>query len=103
MAEAIGGMLLEAPVADVPEAWGDLLQARPEARTFFLNELYLHFRCAWELMEPGMQGWQSLYLSMKRAILGCAASFITGMSMFAPDTDSPGPMRLGVQLGAMPP
>lgn len=103
MAEAIGGMLLEAPVADVPEAWGDLLQVRPEARTFFLNELYLHFRCAWELMEPGMQGWQSLYLSMKRAILGCAASFITGMSMFAPDTDSPGPMRLGVQLGAMPP
>lgn len=103
MAEAVGGLLLEAPLTDVPEAWGDLLQVRPEARVFFLNELYPCFRGAWGLAEPRVQGWQSLYFSMRRAILGCAASYINGISALAPDADDPSPARLGARPGAAPP
>ena len=103
VAEAIGGLLLENPVAGVPEGWGEMLQTHQEARIFFINALYPCFRGAWALAASRVQGWQSLYFSMRRAVLTCAASYIKGISTCAPGAAGSSPERLGARLGAAPP
>jgi hypothetical protein len=103
VAEAIGGLLLETPVDGVPEGYDELLQLHQEARTFFINALYPCFRDAWALAASRVQGWQSLYFSMRRAVLTCAASYISGISTCAPGAAGSSPERLGAQLGASHP
>jgi hypothetical protein len=104
VAEAIGGLLLDGSLAGVPAGRDSLLQRHPEARVFFINELYPLFLTAWALVAPGVQGWQSLYISMRRAILCCATSYVNGISIFAPsDADGSSPVRRSARLGAVPP
>jgi len=100
--EAIGGLLLETPIAGLRSPWDTFLQDEPEARVFFINELFPRFSEVWEMLAPGVRGWQSLHYSVRRTISTFAYSFVSGISLCAPSADDSSPLRRSVRLAALP-
>jgi len=100
LAEAIGGLLQEEPISQLPSPWDSLLQHSSEARIFFLNEIYPRFPEMWDKLAPSVQGWQTLHNSVRRTILSLASSFIAGVTMFAPRPANSSPQLRSSRLGA---
>lgn len=102
VAEAIGGLLLEQAISNLPSPWDSFLQHSSEARVFFLNEVYPRFPEMWGMLAPSVQGWQALPNSVRRTILSVASSFIAGVTMFAPRPANSSPQLRSSRLGAPP-
>jgi hypothetical protein len=103
VAEAIGGLLQEAPIPNLPSPWDSFLENSRDARVFFLNEVYPRYAELWGMLAPTVSGWQSLYPSVSSAIISLAASFIAGVTICAPRPDNSGPVLRSSRLGAPPP
>ena len=102
LAEAASAVLQDEQVQGVDSGWDSFLQDHAEARVFFLNEFYAQFSDAWRLAQH-VRGQSDMYPSVRRSLMRCATSFVSGVALFAPDADASRPaVRRGARRGAAP-